>query len=418
MGSKFLDATGLAYLWGKIKSYVGGLVSHDNLLDNWYFVGGGSQLGEGTFPINQRGSTSYTGNIYTISRWKTTSSNSSLQLRADSIELTAASSGNGFIVQYTNADYEGTYTYSAYIRGSGSGYIGVTNRSRSTVLSSETFSNVGSNWTLVSGTVTTSSEGIGAFTIRVNAGTSIDIQSVKLEPGIVSTLPNDAHPDYGLELTKSILSTAESADTYANKMIATTDDLQDYVDLSSAQTIAGVKTFTNYLKMRNNIVLHQTEVTKGTNPSTKKYRSVYFLETGTNTEPVNRLGGMEVEIGSDGAIGTYMRAFANQANSTTSGSVGVIYDSTGAWTQLSGPVQINGSATKATGVLHNTSTSGTFATSATTLTTGATLARALNRTSSVAAADTSYTTLMARGISLRSDTTYNNVNGAITLFYS
>lgn len=42
-----------------------------NLLDNWYFVGGGSQLGYGTFPINQRGQTVYsTSGAYTIDRWK------------------------------------------------------------------------------------------------------------------------------------------------------------------------------------------------------------------------------------------------------------------------------------------------------------------------------------------------------------
>lgn len=43
-----------------------------NLLDNWYFVGGGSQQGGGQFPINQRGQTVY--NVswnYTIDRWKT-----------------------------------------------------------------------------------------------------------------------------------------------------------------------------------------------------------------------------------------------------------------------------------------------------------------------------------------------------------
>ena len=416
--AKYLDLTGLAHLWTKIKSYVGGLVSHDNLLDNWYFVGGGSQLGEGTFPINQRGSASYTGRVHTINRWRITNAHGTLTLNSDCITLTAASTGNSFFREYLPESLHGTYTYSAYLRGSGAGYIGLNiNNEDLTNIAAVTYANPGNSWTLVSGTFTTTGSGIDVFSIRINAGTSIDIKSVKLEPGVISTLPNDARPDYGLELAKSILSTAESYDTYANKMIATTEDLQDYVDLSSAQTIAGVKTFTNYLKMRNNIVLHQTEVTKGTNPSTKKYRSVYFLETGTNTEPVNRLGGMEVEIGSDGAIGTYMRAFANQANSTTSGSVGVIYDSTGAWTQLSGPVQINGSATKATGVLHNTSTSGTFATSATTLATGGTLARALNRTSSVAAANTSYTTVMARGISLQSSATYNTTNGVITLVY-
>lgn len=41
-----------------------------NLLDNWYFVGGGSQLGDGVFPINQRGQTTYIGGIYGIDRWE------------------------------------------------------------------------------------------------------------------------------------------------------------------------------------------------------------------------------------------------------------------------------------------------------------------------------------------------------------
>ena len=41
-----------------------------NLLDNWYFAGGGSQQGGGQLPINQRGKTSYTGTGYGIDRWK------------------------------------------------------------------------------------------------------------------------------------------------------------------------------------------------------------------------------------------------------------------------------------------------------------------------------------------------------------
>lgn len=43
--------------------------NHRNLLDNWYFVGGGSQLGNGVFPINQRGQTSYSATGYKIDRW-------------------------------------------------------------------------------------------------------------------------------------------------------------------------------------------------------------------------------------------------------------------------------------------------------------------------------------------------------------
>lgn len=44
-----------------------------NLLDNWYFAGGGSQQGGGQFPINQLGATSYPSenskNRYTIDNW-------------------------------------------------------------------------------------------------------------------------------------------------------------------------------------------------------------------------------------------------------------------------------------------------------------------------------------------------------------
>lgn len=45
-----------------------------NLLDNAYFVGGGSQQGGGQFPINQKGQTSYTGSIKSIDRWVSSSS--------------------------------------------------------------------------------------------------------------------------------------------------------------------------------------------------------------------------------------------------------------------------------------------------------------------------------------------------------
>lgn len=45
-------------------------ISHMNLLDNWYFVGGGSQRGNGVFPINQKGQTTYTASGITIDRWK------------------------------------------------------------------------------------------------------------------------------------------------------------------------------------------------------------------------------------------------------------------------------------------------------------------------------------------------------------
>ena len=55
---------------GALRSFGGGIV-RPNILDNWYFVGGGSQQGGGQFPINQRGETSYGGttNIVSVDRW-------------------------------------------------------------------------------------------------------------------------------------------------------------------------------------------------------------------------------------------------------------------------------------------------------------------------------------------------------------
>ena len=44
--------------------------SNPNLLDNWYFVGGGSQQGGGQFAINQRGQTSWSTKGYHIDRWQ------------------------------------------------------------------------------------------------------------------------------------------------------------------------------------------------------------------------------------------------------------------------------------------------------------------------------------------------------------
>lgn len=43
--------------------------SNPNLLDNWYFVGGGSQQGGGQFPINQKGKTEYAGGARGLDRW-------------------------------------------------------------------------------------------------------------------------------------------------------------------------------------------------------------------------------------------------------------------------------------------------------------------------------------------------------------
>lgn len=69
-----------------------------NLLDNWYFVGGGSQLGGGQFPINQRGQTSYsnTKSGYGIDRWQDTYNQITVTLENDGLVLTSSIDGSIF----------------------------------------------------------------------------------------------------------------------------------------------------------------------------------------------------------------------------------------------------------------------------------------------------------------------------------
>ena len=69
-----------------------------NLLDNWYFVGGGSQQGGGQFPINQRVETSNAGSGGFIDRWKL-SGEGTATLGSDGITLTATT-GNLEFMQF------------------------------------------------------------------------------------------------------------------------------------------------------------------------------------------------------------------------------------------------------------------------------------------------------------------------------
>lgn len=76
----------------------------DNLLDNAYFVGGGSQQGDGQFPINQRGRTSYSGTnsgVYAIDRWKLSSeAGGTVSLSADGISFSCPGNGYTYFNQY------------------------------------------------------------------------------------------------------------------------------------------------------------------------------------------------------------------------------------------------------------------------------------------------------------------------------
>lgn len=73
-----------------------------NLFRGWYFVGGGSQLGYGIFPINQRGNTQYTGAIYGIDGWKGVYGSEKVTIKSDCVSFEF--SGNQGVRQELDKD--------------------------------------------------------------------------------------------------------------------------------------------------------------------------------------------------------------------------------------------------------------------------------------------------------------------------
>lgn len=178
------------------------ITTNPNLLDNWYFVGGGSQQGDGIFPINQRGKTVYPGAGDLIDRWNSSNANGTLTITQDTVTLSASSSGNAFFRQLVkNLPSNTAITVSALIRGSGAGVLRVDNEAgTSTIFNAQSYNNPGSAWTLISGSGTLP-DGIGIVTLRANTSTAIDIAAIKCEFGTEQTL---AHQEGGVWVLNEI----------------------------------------------------------------------------------------------------------------------------------------------------------------------------------------------------------------------
>ena len=106
-----LGATELQAISDSVASYADPVAqipwfTRPNLLDNWYFVGGGSQQGGGQFPVNSLGQTSYSGAVYGIDRWKSYSSSLTTSITSNGYKETvnsSLSSGSRLIYQPLDA---------------------------------------------------------------------------------------------------------------------------------------------------------------------------------------------------------------------------------------------------------------------------------------------------------------------------
>lgn len=172
--------------------------SNDNLLDNAYFVGGGSQLGDGVFPINQKGQSSYASDGPGIDRWKQFAA--TVTLSSDGVTVTPSVYSNNFLQLMNPAKWNAlvgeTVTLSIEVLAvtgaiTVAGYNTGIGTITSTGIAAFTF-------TMPSGIV----DGNKFFGIAGQSGSSIKFSRWKLEKGTVSTLANDPPPDFGEELRK------------------------------------------------------------------------------------------------------------------------------------------------------------------------------------------------------------------------
>lgn len=172
--------------------------SNPNLLDNAYFVGGGSQLGDGIFPINQRGQTSYNGGITVFDRWTVDGGDFTATLESGGVRVTSTTpyAGLSQILPAYKLQNGETYTYSIVVDGVLHTVTFVAN-------SDGNWANIyyGEDWYVPYQFIN------GKWTFKIintltSNGMNHLISKAKIEKGTVSTLANDVPPDFGEELRK------------------------------------------------------------------------------------------------------------------------------------------------------------------------------------------------------------------------
>lgn len=197
--------------------------SNENLLRNWYFVGGGT--GRGVFPVNSRGQTSYTASniTYTIDGWYLRNTSAGLSLTSGGLNLlrqTANYCDLGQELNQSTLDYvvDKVVTVS-WFDGTSCDYVTYTWNGTTTPL---VYSQNGFN--IYSGYNTPHPYNLVFQTTQ----TQKSLKAVKLELGDQQTLCRQENgawvlneiPDYEEEYYRCITSDADSTDTYANQKVS------------------------------------------------------------------------------------------------------------------------------------------------------------------------------------------------------
>lgn len=214
-------------------------IVNPNLVDNWYFIGGGSQQGGNQFPINEQGNTSYTlgtSNTFSVNRWLST--NGTITVASDHINYTSQASLASYkrFIQPTGVTIPSgtTVTISMLAKVNSVGgtvYMRLGNAYASYAAYGLTISAATTDYELFTHTVKTDRDIAASFDILVNntaeSAIDIDIKAVKMELSDSQTLAHQENgvwvlneiPNYEEQLIRCKTSIAVSGDLYANDSV-------------------------------------------------------------------------------------------------------------------------------------------------------------------------------------------------------
>lgn len=188
-----------------------------NLLDNWYFGN----------PVNQRGQMEYKTNGYTVDRWKSSASTNTVKVVDGCIDFTVATSGQSVQQPQTHwEDLKGkTVTASMLLAAGATARICIVITGGTTVRSEYISRGIAS----VTGFIPADATNVYIAVQSDSVGSAVKLIAAKLELGTQQTLAHQGAdgnwllneiPDYNEQLLCCCMSTADSADAYANNKVA------------------------------------------------------------------------------------------------------------------------------------------------------------------------------------------------------
>lgn len=190
-----------------------------NLLNNSYFVGGGSQQDGGQLPVNTRGHTSYASAVqYTIDRWKSTNANTTVALAAAGLTISGSTGNVPYLAQplANMAALYGKKVTLSVLTTNGLKFATAT-LPNSDPASISTYASITDLANILY------ASGVWYVRLRAATGGSETFVAVKLELGDTQTLAYNDNgtwtlyeiPQYGDERMRCFRAMADSADLYS-----------------------------------------------------------------------------------------------------------------------------------------------------------------------------------------------------------